>query len=564
MRLFIICGLLAVLSNPAFTQEYKLRQASNTDCWGYAPCAIKWYGECKNSRMSGKGTLHLYTPKDGVQKAVGTFYDGRYDGFVTHYWSNGNKALEGNFQMDKKHGNIKEFYENGQFKFDGTYEYDLKHGYGREYSESGKLLTDGYWVNGKLDRTRNEQVKKFYSKTEIVNQPSINGFVKNHSLKIRMYSNMTGLETYTGELKNGQPNGDGISYQSGNLMYRGYWKDGYYHGSGAEYYHSSSEFDRRIGQWNNGEKYGIFTLYSKNGKEQDQDFGSATTSTTYSSNNSTNQSIKSSQGASTSSVQSRNEDVVIDPNGYVENFKYNQPYRETYTGYIRDGKPHGFGIEYTGFGKKNYEGNWQNGKYQGKGKKYNSESGKLIYDGEHANGNRHGYGIGYMVDGRICSGLFDNHNLIKGSMSFPDGYKFDGEWVRSDPKYGTQSWPSGDKYVGYMQGHSRNGYGTYYKNGKKFYEGQWANNEYHGTGKMYNEDGTLYWEGVANNGDLSNGRYASKPKSNSVFTWENVKKVADVLYENRETIKEGYDWYMENKAEREEKERKEKAAKIDQ
>ncbi len=382
MKHFIILILLIASCKLAHAQEYKLRKAIGSDCWGYHTTDFKYEGDCENGRITGRGVMYSKLPDGHAERAEGEFYEGKLNGYVTICYVNVDrisdgckyKISEGYWKMDKQHGRYKEYYKNGQLKFDGEWQNGKKHGYGKEYSESGTLIKEGNWSN----------------------------------------------DNFSGS-----------------------------------YAQSSSN---------------------------------------------------NSQGTNAVNTQTKN--------GYVENFPLISNGRQTYKGYVKNGKPDGLGTSYT-LGDKTYEGYWKEGLHHGKGKSYDVNTGRLYYDGEYANHDRHGYGVFYYDDGSIYKGNWENGWPTSGEQMFTNGYKFQGNWLRSDPKYGTQTWPGGDKYVGDMKGHSRHGYGTYFKNGKKFYEGQWVNNVYHGAGKMYNEDGTIYWEGVANNGDLNNGRYVQKSSTNT-------------------------------------------------
>lgn len=64
---------------------------------------------------------------------------------------------------------------------------------------------------------------------------------------------------------------------------------------------------------------------------------------------------------------------------------------------------------------KEYEGYWKGGKYHGKGKTFDHETGNVIYDGEFANAERHGYGVGYFDKGRIVKGTFNGRSFYKGT-----------------------------------------------------------------------------------------------------------------------------------------------------
>ncbi|MBR6629308.1 MAG: TIR domain-containing protein [Bacteroidaceae bacterium] len=121
---------------------------------------------------------------------------------------------------------------------------------------------------------------------------------------------------------------------------------------------------------------------------------------------------------------------------------------------------------YYSDGKKQYEGEIQNGKYHGQGTYYFTDGGKYV--GQFKNGAFNGQGTFYYADGDRYEGQFENnerHGL--GTFHFTDG----------------------SKYVGQFKDGAFNGQGTlYFVNGDR-YEGQFENNKYHGQGFFYYANG---------------------------------------------------------------------------
>jgi len=68
---------------------------------------------------------------------------------------------------------------------------------------------------------------------------------------------VSAVEEYTGELKEGKPDGKGVSKGADNY-YKGEWKSGKYHGYG-EFSQPRSGFEY-FGEWSNGLKEGKGTL----------------------------------------------------------------------------------------------------------------------------------------------------------------------------------------------------------------------------------------------------------------------------------------------------------------
>ena len=113
----------------------------------------------------------------------------------------------------------------------------------------------------------------------------------------------------------------------------------------------------------------------------------------------------------------------------------------------------------------------------------------------------------------------------QGTMTWPDGVKYVGEWKDGLPNgQGTMTWPSGQKYVGEWKGGTQHGQGTLtlsngakyvgeHKDGKshgqgtytwlsgKKYVGQWKDNKSHGQGALVYPDGKIV-KGIWKNDEL--------------------------------------------------------------
>ena len=155
-----------------------------------------------------------------------------------------------------------------------------------------------------------------------------------------------------------------------------------------------------------------------------------------------------------------------------------------YVGEIADGIPSGKGALYlpNGF----YEGEFKNGKFNGKGKRLYFEKGKLV--GEFKNNKAHG----------------------QGTYTYLDGRKYVGEYKKGKKHgRGTFTWPNGSEYVGYWKFGKREGHGIRtYSNGGK-YEGEWKNGLFDGQGTYIFEDGRRY-EGEWKNDKIWNAKMYNK------------------------------------------------------
>lgn len=163
---------------------------------------------------------------------------------------------------------------------------------------------------------------------------------------------------------------------------------------------------------------------------------------------------------------------------------------------------HGFWLEYTEI--KEYDGEWKNGKYHGKGKEtiisvvkhYDDvfRDSYTIYDGEWEEGKKNGKGI-----------FINGSDILNGKINS----KYDGEW-KDDKEHGKGifNMSTGDVYDGEWKEGKRHGRGRYTFNkghetyNHKFvdgdvYDGEWKEGKMHGCGTIISKNGrkqTFMWE----------------------------------------------------------------------
>ena len=119
-----------------------------------------------------------------------------------------------------------------------------------------------------------------------------------------------------------------------------------------------------------------------------------------------------------------------------------------YQGPIKNRKPHGKeGKFFYDNGVLAYDGNWKDGKMDGKGKGFGVD-GKIRYDGNWENGKKNGKGKSFYDNGGLC---------------------YDGNW-KDDKK---------------------DGKGKYYDDGYLLYDGNWKDGEMDGMVNVYNQDGLI-------------------------------------------------------------------------
>ena len=208
--------------------------------------------------------------------------------------------------------------------------------------------------------------------------------------------------------------------------------------------------------------------------------------------------------------------------GEFKNGKFNGKGTHTWAdggkfeGYFKNHKRHGEGIHTWNDGGK-YIGEWKNDKiFYGTHKLANGN----IYVGEWENGVYSGEGTYYYLadnaaKGQKYVGEWKNGNYHgEGTHTFADGGKYTGNWKDGKFFYGTHALASGDKYVGEWENGKYHGFGSYFnladndEKGAK-YVGEWKDGNYHGQGIYSFADGRV-WEGEFKNHEWVNGKKYAK------------------------------------------------------
>ena len=153
-------------------------------------------------------------------------------------------------------------------------------------------------------------------------------------------------------------------------------------------------------------------------------------------------------------------------------------------------------------GTLQYEGHFENGDFNGKGKQYYLDGITLAYEGDFKDDTFNGKGKRYKEDGNLeYEGDFkDGKYHGKGKLYYPDGIALFYEGDFKDNKYhgkGKRYYPYGTlAYEGDFKDGKFDGKGKLYrKDGTLAYEGDFKDNKYHGKGKEYKEDGTIGFKG---------------------------------------------------------------------
>ena len=176
---------------------------------------------------------------------------------------------------------------------------------------------------------------------------------------------------------------------------------------------------------------------------------------------------------------------------------YRYPSGAQYTGQFKDGECNGIGnCKYTD--GSIYRGEWRNRYPEGKGT-------KTLADGRFWTG-RWMKGLPIDDAGLVIENLFrekveiaavaqaedvqsgclsGNCDSGEGSFAYPDGSKYEGQFLDSRPDgWGTFTYPNSDRYVGSFKAGIKHGKGTFYYADNTTSTGDWRNGEYMGNSQI--------------------------------------------------------------------------------
>jgi len=424
-------------------------------------------GEYLNGERNGKGKYYW----NNKILFEGEFLNGERNGKGKEYEQSDNLIFEGEYSKGKKNGKGKDyFFNNGQLLFEGKYLndkkwngigynskgkiiYEIKNGNGSrtDYDERDNLLFQGEYLNGE----RNGKGKEYKGSIMLLkyNGEYLNGkrngkgkeyFINNNLEFEGLYLNDKKWEgkgydpsgnliyelkkgkglikeydedilIYEGEYINGLRNGKGKEYdEDGNVIFEGEYINGLICGKGKEYIGDGNVIFE--GEYINGLRHGKGKEYALNnyklrfegeylynnklkGKEYVNEkleyegeylFGKKYNGKGYDENGNLIYELKNGNGK----VKEYDEFGKLKFEGEYKNGKRNGKGKEYDLNYIKfegeylNGLRNGKGKEYNGsIEMLLFEGEYLNGKKNGKGKEYNL-NGNLLYEGEYLNGKR--------------------------------------------------------------------------------------------------------------------------------------------------------------------------------
>ena len=346
-------------------------------------------------------------------------------------------------------------------KYEGKIRYGDYEGRGILYDKSGEIIYNGYFVKGKYEGYG----RKFHNKELI----------------------------YEGYFKNDYKYGRGTLYYNNNKKYEGYFERGGYEGIGIEYFKNG----KRIMEYKKGEPekqcYGI--LYDNNNNQ------------IY-------------EGLLIDQRPKNTKNATILYTGRYDN-------RRAYVGDFFNYKYHGNGILYYEYEEKIYfKGIFCMEQYKS-GILYDPE-GKEIYNGEFINNYpKEGKNIRiYSLDGNLeyegdfLNGLYDG----KGKLYEKSKIKYEGDFKRGIFQgYGKGKLYKSENIDDYLlyEGNFVNGIieGNgilYYQNGKMMFNGIFKDGSIYGKGIKYYINGSKKIEGIFKNINSCKGKYFN-PKNEELY-----------------------------------------------
>lgn len=385
---------------------------------------------------------------------------------IESYPDDPTKKLYAGVKINKlRYGEGIHFYRDGGKSYKGQWGKNKRHGHGTQYYPySGHILHEGQWQN---------DIREGYGQVYHSNgKQRFTGIWKSDKIIEGTLYNLKGLRQYHGKVYKNKAHGLGqLFYKTGQISYEGEFHKDLFHGKGKQQTPSGKIFYE--GEYSEGKKHGLGIVYHSDTGEKHLEG-------------------KFCEG------QFKNGRLYFDG---ILNYE---------GGFDGCAKRKGYGVQYEN-GKKIYEGNWVNDKYQGSGKSYfelkNLE--KVEYDGQWINNKRSGIGKSFWGNGKVkYEGQWKRGQKTgKGKAFFENGFKeYIGEWKAGKKSGIGFLYSSGSintiEYEGEFKFDKKHGFGTsYYKNGKGKYVGDWAQGLKNGKGHLYDLNGSIIYTGKWKHGE---------------------------------------------------------------
>lgn len=285
------------------------------------------------------------------------------------------------------------------------------------------------------------------------------------------------VTTYTGEIKNGVPNGIGVAYYHNDNVryYTGHFVNGKYDGQGTILFKNGAFL---TGEWKNGKMEGQGVNYTSSG---DLFIGKFS------------KSIKNGDG-----VYIYNDNGILQGTFKDDKFEGRCVFINSDASIISDvvyanGKKNGSGYQYEVNDKKLYEGVWSNGDWQNSG---TASYGSFLKDP--------GF-YGEKTDSHVLMGITNSDNYLNDTGYFYDkenGKRYFGVFRNGYIKKGVTLRNDSTRFFGTLSDDGADGYCYSFKKGKYFDVGNFSNDFLKGPNCLsINLDAnTVYYGEVADSG----------------------------------------------------------------
>ena len=518
-------GTYSFASGDSYAGEFKEGKRHGQGVYSFGPnsewAGAKYVGEYKNGKPDGMGSytyangdLYIGEFKDGDKHGQGTYSFGpnsewagdryaggykndKYAGRGTYFWSDGNRDV-GTFADGKLNGFATRYDATGTVIKQGIWKDDLFQ-YAQEASPALSRLPDcpssksAYWNNC------------FGTHSFANGEKYVGEFRDNNYHGQGTYSFPNG-DRHTGGYKNGKYDGQGtyifgLNSKWAGDQYVGEYSGGLQHGQGTYTFANGAKY---VGEYQNGKRHGEGVNFFASGEKYVGAFKNGE---------------RHGQGVSTFS----NGDKHV---GDYKSGKYDglgsytfAADGEKYVGEYKNGKSDGQGT-YTFANGSKYSGGYKQGRKHGQGTYFWADGDKDV--GTFKNGKLNGYAVRYDASGTIIKqGIWkddqfqyaqasppnsnsslpacpdnsktSNWNDCVGTYTDDRGNQYVGEHKNGlADGQGTLIFASGNKYVGEFKSDRRHGQGTYYYTNGDKYVGSYVNDKRHGQGTYYYSNGDRY------------------------------------------------------------------------
>lgn len=291
--------------------------------------------------------------------------------------------------------------------------------------------------------------------------------------------------TYTGELADGVPNGQGTMTYYNEDIYEGEWQSGKRNGQGKIIYADGAVYE---GEWQNDLRNGQGTLTFANGDVYEGEWKDDVM-----------------EGTGTLRFNSGKEAGTLYTGEWQAGLKNGQGTMTYANGDIYIGEWQG--DQRSGQGTVTYangdiyKGEWQDDLRSGQGTMTYANGD--LYEGEWIEDVMEGYGIFHVNSGENAGNVYegewqDGQRSGRGTMTYASGSVYEGDWLNDQRDgQGLFSTAAGEYYIGEWWNDKATGQGVFTYNGDYFSIGEWGDSDLNGLGINMDANGKLYigeWE----------------------------------------------------------------------